>query len=282
MLMNDWEIGFSCNPYAERMKPVFEHCKNAGVSAMEISFRYNDRGFDYAKEIFYTADFDEIKKMSEDTGVKLWSYHLPFDGLALNVANHDEKIRQQTIELEKRMIEKIAEYDIGIAVLHPSSEPIDDKDRAESMKYAKQSILILNETAKKCGVTLAIENLPRTCIGRESCEIAEIIKEDSSLAVCFDVNHLLIESHKDFVESVGKRIKTLHISDYDFVNERHWAPGRGKINWKELFELLHKINYEGPFMNEVSNVVFDNEKTSENITYSQLKKINDELLAFKG
>lgn len=279
MSKNNWEIGISCNPYKERMKPVFEHCQKAGVGAIEISFLYNMCGFDCAKNIFDTADFSELKNLSEGTGVKLWSYHLPFDHGEVNIASLDKKVREQTIALDSAMIEKSAECGIGMIVIHPSGEPIDDKDRADSMECAKEGILKLNETAKKCGVTLAVENLPRTCLGNVGMEIMDIVKQDDSMAVCFDVNHLLMQSHKDFVEEVGYRIKTVHISDYDFINERHFAPGQGKIDWKELFELLHKINYKGPFMNEVKDIVFDWEKTPDNLTYSELKKINDELLA---
>jgi sugar phosphate isomerase/epimerase len=42
----------------------------------------------------------------------------------------------------------------------------------------------------------------------------------------------------------------LHISDYDGVDERHWLPGQGIINWSEVVESLVSIDYGGPFMFE--------------------------------
>ena len=47
-------------------------------------------------------------------------------------------------------------------------------------------------------------------------------------------------------------MKTLHLSDYEFGDEEHWVPGEGKIDWKELLELLEKYDYEGPLMFEVT------------------------------
>jgi len=41
------------------------------------------------------------------------------------------------------------------------------------------------------------------------------------------------------------------LSDYDFVDERHWLLGTGKIDCGELISLLKGIGYQGPFMNEV-------------------------------
>lgn len=35
------------------------------------------------------------------------------------------------------------------------------------------------------------------------------------------------------------------------VDERHWLPGEGKINWKNVIHSLGKINYSGAFMHEV-------------------------------
>jgi sugar phosphate isomerase/epimerase len=43
--------------------------------------------------------------------------------------------------------------------------------------------------------------------------------------VCFDTNHLLKESSEDFARAVGPHIVTLHVSDYDGKDERHWMAG---------------------------------------------------------
>ena len=62
-----------------------------------------------------------------------------------------------------------------------------------------------------------------------------------------DVNHLLWDNAEDAVLDFGDRIYTLHISDYDKVDERHWLPGKGVIDWKKLIQNLQKIGYQGVF-----------------------------------
>jgi sugar phosphate isomerase/epimerase len=69
--------------------------------------------------------------------------------------------------------------------------------------------------------------------------------------VCFDTNHLLGEKIEEFIKNVGNKIATVHISDYDFKNERHWLPGEGDINWTSLMTELNNIGYDGPLMHEL-------------------------------
>lgn len=70
--------------------------------------------------------------------------------------------------------------------------------------------------------------------------------------ICLDVNHLLIESHKDFIEKVDPYIITTHLSDYDGIDERHWLVGEGCIDWVELIGLLRQQEYLGRFLFELN------------------------------
>ncbi len=51
----------------------------------------------------------------------------------------------------------------------------------------------------------------------------------------------------DVVRDLGDRIFTLHLSDYDGVDEKHWVPGEGVIDWTAFMRALHEIGYTGPF-----------------------------------
>ena len=80
-----------------------------------------------------------------------------------------------------------------------------------------------------------------------------LVSADERLRVFFDVNHLLAvyqDTHRDFVEALGEKIITVHLSDYDFVDEKHYFCGNGDINWDELIGLLEGIGYCGPFLYE--------------------------------
>jgi len=40
---------------------------------------------------------------------------------------------------------------------------------------------------------------------------------------------------------------TLHLSDYDGIDEKHWMPGEGVIDWQAFMLALQEIDYTGPF-----------------------------------
>lgn len=98
---------------------------------------------------------------------------------------------------------------------------------------------------------LCIEELPRTCLGRNSTELLRIIAPYPDVKICFDTNHLLSEGLLHFVETCGDRIATVHVSDYDMIDERHWFPGKGKIDWPALYRALMKVGYKVVFMYEL-------------------------------
>ena len=223
-------------------KKDFLAYKNAGIEYMEFSTN---------ADIYENADWQEIKRASEETGVKIWSVHAPFRSKDDNISNPDEAMRLKAIETYTEVFRNAAFIGAKIVIVHPSSEPISDEERPAYISRLKESLKVLAERAAQYGITIAVEDLPRTCLGNTAEELADIISVDERIRICFDVNHLLKQTHRHFIEVAGDKIATLHISDYDFVDERHQFPGNGKIDWKELLDLLESINYSGPFMYEV-------------------------------
>ena len=121
-----------------------------------------------------------------------------------------------------------------------------------------------------------MEDLPRTCLGNCSAEILELLTADPSLTVCFDTNHLLGEPIADFVRAVGKKIETLHVSDYDFCNERHWLPYEGKVNWVELVEALEEVGYNGVWMYEIGFKASKNIDRDRDLNFDDFKEIPEQ------
>ena len=222
---------------------LFDSMARAGVSCAEISMD----GRAYAS--FPWAD---CARWSRDSGVPVRSFHLPFyTDETVDPASLDPAVRRRTAALHARYVGIAAELGARIAVVHACLEPVADADRAGRLARAKESMAALAETAAAAGLTVCVENLPRSCLGNSSAELAEIVDADPRLRVCFDTNHLLLEFHADFLARLGPRIATLHVSDYDFVNERHWLPGEGKIDWHALAEELDGIGYADAFTYEL-------------------------------
>ena len=142
------------------------------------------------------------------------------------------------------------------------SEPIAPEDRPRRLALSHDAILTLNEACRNEGLTLAVENLPRTCLCNRSAEMIELLK-DTGVSVCFDFNHSLDEDNAAFLTALidsGLPIATVHISDYDRIDERHRLPGDGCNDWKQLLGILEAADYSGPLMYEIARKPYQREE----------------------
>ena len=223
---------------------LFAKYKESGIIAMEVSLNGSD---------YDTLDLSELRRLSEKHGVELWSLHLPFSPFdRIDISNPE--LANATVAYFAELIKRGADIGIDKFIVHPSGEPIKPEDRAVRMETAKASLARLAEIAKTRGAVIAVEDLPRTCLGNTAAEILELISAHPDLRVCFDTNHLLTEDAADFIHAVGDKIITTHISDYDFINERHWLPGEGKLDWQKVLKAFRDINYEGVWLYELGFV----------------------------
>lgn len=231
-----YKVGISTNG-REFTEKEFDELQKNGISDIEFSM---------------TQDYDNVKKLSEKFGINIWSQHLPFGPFEeLEISSFDKDLRKSTIEKFSEMIKKGANIGIDKFVVHPSGEPIEENDREERLKYSRESLSVLADVCEKCGGVICVEDLPRTCLGRCISDMKFLTNEDNRIKICFDTNHITAEKPEDVIRALGDKIVTLHVSDFDFVNERHWLPGEGKINWINVVDALKEINYNGVWMYEI-------------------------------
>jgi sugar phosphate isomerase/epimerase len=95
--------------------------------------------------------------------------------------------------------------------------------------------------------------------------LLQIIENYPDASICFDTNHYFKGTSLDFVRKVGYRIASIHVSDYDGVNECHWIPGDGIIPWGELVHHIKSKGYKGVFMYETTK-----DKENEPVSPQQL------------
>ncbi len=164
---------------------------------------------------------------------------------------------EEALADDRKLIEAAEKAGIRVAVIHPSFEPIPEADRAKRIENAKKNLKLLNQTAKEHGIVLALENLPRTCLGNHSEEMIELLKATGTSFI-FDTNHSLDEDNVEFLRNMiahGYCPVSLHISDYDFIDERHDLPGHGINQWGKLLDLLENAGYSGPALYEIRHLV---------------------------
>lgn len=257
-----YPIGLSTN--GDRInRDVLASYQRAGISAVEISG---------SEHHFLKQSPAAVRTLAADHGITLWSFHLPFvpfDQIDISMPS----LAKTTLEKHVESIKRAVEFGIKVFVIHPSGEPICDK-RDERIACAKEHLSLLAEEAEREGAVIAVEDIPRTCLCNTIDETLDIVSADDRLRVCFDTNHLIHgDKPEAFAERLGDRIVTLHVSDYDFKNERHWLPGEGKIDWHALVTALKAIDYRGPWMFEINRqcpptLIRDRELTPEDFVRS--------------
>jgi sugar phosphate isomerase/epimerase len=186
----------------------------------------------------------------------LHSVHLPF-GRQLDISQTDEAARAIAVEAAAGNLRLASSLGATLAVIHPGAEPIADGERAWRLDASRRSLSDLTQTAARFGMRLAVECLPRSCLGNTAQELADLLSAlDPAVAgACIDVNHLNLRE-PDIAAAVARlapRLFTLHCSDNDGLDERHWLPGSpdGVIDWIAFLGALREAGYAGPFMYEV-------------------------------
>lgn len=223
----------------------FTALREAGITEFEVSLHHT-----LHKEL----DMPAVRRAADACGVHIWSYHLPFSIVTrIDISSPDEEIRRYSVELWKYYISRAADVGVELFVAHPSSEPKTEPIslRPLRMEQSMRSLREVAEHAAREGAQIAVEDLPRTCLACTVEELEQLVSADDRLRVCFDTNHLLSRDNLRLVERLGDRIATLHVSDYDYRNERHWLPGEGDIDWQELYGAIIAAGYRGVWMYEL-------------------------------
>jgi len=220
---------------------LFANYQNAGIAAMEVCT---------ASELYDSLDYRAMGTWAERYNVELWSFHLPFTP-SEKVDISDPEVAEGAVAILGEYIRKAGDAGIKNIVIHASgTEPLEE-DREERLQVSKHSLWQLAQVASAWGTVLAVEDLPRTCLGNSADEVLDLISVHPDLRVCFDTNHLLTEDAAEFVYKLGRKIVTTHVSDFDNINERHWLPGEGVLDWQRILKALEETGYEGPWLYEL-------------------------------
>ena len=214
-------------------------CFQFGRSQYIVAFGFHIVGIVHAcgnYQLCCDADFKAISEAASKNELEIWSIHLPFAPFSdLDPVSFDKEKRRFTYDTLTKFLAEGASFGIKRFVAHPSAEPNLDNERSEKLKIASEFFSNLADYAAQYGATVAVEDLPRTCLGRDSDDIKELISADDRLRVCFDTNHLLKEEN-EWVNSLkvedGKKLVVIEKVLYGKVFRNHFPVGirrhRGK------------------------------------------------------
>ena len=243
--MKKWRVGISVK---------FDEDFDEKISAVEKA-GFDSVDFDLCRYWRERDEEIELYKHLEKGLERIKNSNLFFNGVHISFGKYwdfsakNEAERLAAVAQAKEIFNRCDPYRPFCYVIHGSWEPISDEERPLKIEQLKKSLrqLRMYTTAKIC-----LETLPRSCLANTGEETAAIVDAVEGIDVCMDVNHLLMEKSEDAVLRLGKRIQTTHISDFDYVNERHWMPGEGKIDWKKLIAAFEKVGYDGVWNYELA------------------------------
>lgn len=225
----------------------FEQMKAHGFQYVEVQ----PEGYGSGSAENIEAGCQDVVNAIDKVGLTVWSIHLPY-GNSYDISHVDEAKRKSVVASLTTYIRTLAKvYHPTYFVLHPSGEP--EPSGAEREKHIEQAAISVGElsaVAQDCGATICVENLPRTCLGNTAEEMLRIVTPTPEARICFDTNHNLLKTYNEFIRTAGHLIATVHISDYDYLDEKHWLPGLGKIAWGDLLMCLKESGYQGVLMSE--------------------------------
>lgn len=223
---------------------LFAELRAAGITHIELS----PRDEDYPR--LYEAS-GNICEMAKRHGLTLWSLHLPFGRETLNFCAPDEAERKRTLCVQIENLHGAHALGIRYAIVH-GGIPLPQTERKKYFAIARENIAALQTEASRLGIAVCVESLAPSCIGRNAEELLSILSAHPDLRICLDTNHIYTDTQATLVRALGKKIVTTHLSDCDFLDERHWLPGEGVIDWPAVTEALCEVGYDGPILYEVS------------------------------
>ncbi|MDY5021420.1 MAG: sugar phosphate isomerase/epimerase [Blautia sp.] len=199
---------------------------------------------------------DELKKLSADENVEL-TYSLGLDP-RFDVSSADESVRQGGIEYLKNIVERVGymggKIISGVSYAGWGCLPKEDLsgDKEPIIERSVDSMKKIVKTAEDYGVTYCVEVVNRYegCILNTAAEAMDYIKrvDAPNIGVLLDTYHMNIEedSFSDAIHLVGDKLYGLHTGD----NNRR-CPGRGHINFDEIFKALADVDFKGRIVSEL-------------------------------
>ena len=263
------KLGYSVGAQPETVEARLRKIAELGFDSVDIVLCGYRKEPEREREVIQTVG--PTLALVKSLGLYLNGIHVPF-GHNWDFSAYEEEKRQFAVNNFKEMLAVTDSYAPHCYVIHGSFEPIPPEKREAQLEALHRS---LTEMVAMTKTPIAVEDLPRTCLFNTAKEGLGIVDTVPGARVCVDVNHFLQEDTVDAVLALGSRIITTHISDHDYVDERHWLPGEGKIDWMRLLAAFEKIGYDGVFNYELDNDPAEVKENYEKLfaEYHNLKKV---------
>lgn len=232
-----------------------EMAKEAGFEAIDYSYYYA-KECDEVLGDGYKEYALNLRKHLDEVGISCNQAHAPFSfkyDLEKDVA--DQKYLWMVRALESASI--LGAKNI---IVHSINVPEGIDFEEYNIEYYKSFI----PYCEKFGICVAVENLFRRDVKRKCItgklgspeELNRIVEKINSprIVACVDIGHAALTGYEpeNFIEAMNPNIlKSLHVQDNDYLDDRHVLPYMGELNWEGIMTALKKVKYDGDLTFEI-------------------------------
>lgn len=263
-------VVYDANPEAG-----FRMLKRAGFSCSDFSlngYLSNASLYRFERNSFFDQSVSELeaffkphKEGAAAAGIHINQMHMPYPNY---VPNADRELNEYLWEVvAPKSMAVCAYFGCRYIVIHGfklaknlGSEEAEWERTADFLNY-------LAPMAKEMGITVCMENLYQSigehiiegpcCNARKAAERIDRMNEKYGaevLGFCFDTGHanLVGIDFEDFIATLGKRLKVLHIHDNDGVQDLHQIP----YTFTKIRENVPSTDWDG-FLRGLKSINFD-------------------------
>ncbi len=185
------------------------------------------------EELVANGKIDVLPSLIRSKGLFLEYAHAPDIGCNDVWAESSTK-RKRWMDVYRSYIDLCGRHSIPILVIHVSQSK--GKQPGEPTEDGLIMLRELVKVAEDTGTKIAVENTMQPAL----LDLIFLHIQSDYLGFCYDTSHDFLYSPKpgELLERWGHRLMVTHIGDNDGVLDRHWLPGLGTLNWKEIAQWL--------------------------------------------
>jgi sugar phosphate isomerase/epimerase len=241
--MSDPRLGVSLQTVSTTLTDeLYAALDGSGIATVEIAAAYFACACDEAQKA-------PLLEALRRNGIQAASIHALFGG-AHDFSSPVDSIHQQAVATALCAVDLAVELGAPLVIVHASAEPLEPRERGARLEQARRGLLKIGDRCRRAGKRAAVEVLPRTCLGNTVDELLALLDglDPTVFGVCLDTNHLMdrYETLPDEIRKLSGRLIATHLSDYDGIDEKHWLPGEGVVDWGAVMAALREIDYRGP------------------------------------
>jgi L-ribulose-5-phosphate 3-epimerase len=247
------QLGAATFTYLNRFgfEESLDHLAELGFKYLELMStppHFFPRDMSSAKRI-------ETRRAIEARGLTLYSLQPTY--MDLNIISLNRAIRAESIKQVKENLELAGELGAKLLVLVTGRRhvllpaPLND-----CWKLALEAIRECNETARRSGVKIGIENVRNQFVDRGT-DVKRMIDDlaDDNIKGVIDVaNANVVEDPLEAIDPVKNDLILIHLSDNDGQAWTHSTVGEGKIDFQAVADKIREIGYNGPCILEVTDI----------------------------